>query len=286
MAIDSQTIHRAIANTYDELSAQYERVVAPVYRPLAKRLLQHIDLRPGWHVLDAGTGTGLVALLAAPRVTKTGKVLGVDASEQMLAFARAKAIQFGFDQCDFRVGDLQALDLPNGSCDATLSQFALHYTEPARALAEFQRVLKPGGQLALQIWAMDSSLPHKIMYDVLPPYRVQDAPEALAHLRAQSARSYLFRQTFGSVEQIAHAVKLAGFENSHARQEQHPARVTSIEAFIEYANASPLLHAEIAALSVKTREDYFAAARAALHRFETANGFEWTLHTITVLATR
>ncbi len=286
MSIDSQTIHRAIANTYDELSARYERIVMPVYRPLAKRLLQHIDLRPGWSVLDAGTDTGLVALLAAPRVTQTGKVIGVDASEQMLAVARHKANQFGFAQCEFRVGDLHTLDLPDTSLDAALSQFALHYTEPARALAEFYRVLKPGGTLAMQIWAMDSSQPHKTMYDVLAPYRVQETTEALAHLRAQSTRSYLFRQTFGSMEQIGAAVKLAGFENVNARQEEYPARVANVEAFLEFANASPLLHAEITALSAETRAIYLDLARAALGRFETATGFAWTLHTITVLATR
>lgn len=286
MSIDVQTIHRAIANTYDELSTQYERVVAPVYRPLAKRLLQHIDLRPGWNVLDAGTGTGLVALLAAPRVTKTGKVIGIDASEQMLAYARAKATQFGFSQCEFRRGDVQALDLPNASHDAVLSQFALHYTEPARALAEFQRVLKPGGILALQIWAMDSSLPHKTMYDVLAPYRTPHESEALAHLRAQSARSYLFRQTFGSVEQIVAAVKQAGFENINARQEEHPARVANVEAFLEFADSSPLLHAEIAALAPEPHANYLTAARLALEPFETAAGFVWTLTTIAIVANK
>lgn len=280
MSVDSQTIQRAIADTYDELSAQYERVVAPVYRPMAKRLLQHIDLRPGWRVLDAGTGTGLVALLAAPRVTKTGAVIGVDASEQMLAFAHAKATQFGFSQCEFRVGDLHALDLPDAALDAALSQFALHYTEPARALAEFQRALKPGGILALQIWALDSSLPHKTMYDVLAPYRVKEEKATLAHLRAQSARSYLFRQTFGAVEQIVEAVKQAEFENVNAREEHYPARVANVDAFFEFANASPLLHAEIAALSETTRATYFAAARAALRPFETATGFAWTAHTL------
>lgn len=284
MSIDSQTIHRAIASTYDELSERYERVVTPVYRAMAKKLLQHIDLRPGWSVLDAGTGTGLVALLAAPRVTKTGKVIGIDASEQMLAFARNKANQFGFSQCEFRIGDLHALDLPDNSLDAVLSEFALHYTEPARTLAEFLRVLKPGGTLAMQIWAMDSSLPHKTMYEVLAPYRVKEESEALAHLRAQSARSYLFRQTFGSIEQIIEAVKQAGFKNVNALQEQHPVRVANVEAYFEFADASPLLHAEIAALAPDARAQYFATARAALGQFATANGFAWNMHTIIVLA--
>ncbi|MBI5303601.1 MAG: methyltransferase domain-containing protein [Chloroflexi bacterium] len=284
MSVDPQMIQRAIAGMYDELSARYERVVAPVYRPMAKRLVQLIDLRPGWVALDAGAGTGLVALLAAPRVGKTGRIIGVDASEQMLAFARVHAAQFGFSQCEFRIGDLNALDLPEASCDAVLSQFALHYTDPARSLAEFYRVLKPDGILALQIWAMDSSAPHKTMYDVLTPYRAKEETDVLAHLRAQSTRAYLFRQTFGAVDQITRAVELAGFENVDARQEHYPARVADREAFLEFADASPLLHAEIAALPADVRTRYLDAARVALERFQAASGFAWTFHTLALIA--
>ena len=143
-----RAIQRALAETYDALAPTYARVVAPIYRPLAKRLLQLVDLRPGWQVLDAGAGTGLVALLAAPRVTKSGKIIGIDASDKMLEIARGKAAQFGFSQCEFRVGNLEALDLPDAQFNAALSEFALHYTDPAKSLREFYRVLVPGGTQA------------------------------------------------------------------------------------------------------------------------------------------
>jgi ubiquinone/menaquinone biosynthesis C-methylase UbiE len=281
---DANSIHRALAETYDQLATEYARVVAPVYRPLAKRLLQLIDLRPGWRVLDAGTGTGLLALLAAPRVTQTGAVIGVDASEQMRARARARAAQFGFSQCDFRVGDLHALDFPANHFNAILSQFALHYTEPAKSLAEFFRVLAPAGMLALHIWALDSSAPHKKMYEVLPPYRVNEETDTLAHLRAQAARSYLFRQTFGTPAQIQSALAFAGFANVEARAETHPARVANTDAFLELAHASPLLRAEIFAMPEQARTEYLRAARAALREFETPQGFAWTFNTIAITA--
>ncbi|MBI5652909.1 MAG: methyltransferase domain-containing protein, partial [Chloroflexi bacterium] len=237
-----------------------------------------------WCVLDAGAGTGLIALLAAPRVTKSGAVIGVDASEQMLAHARARAAQFGFSQCAFRAGDLHALDFSANHFNAILSQFALHYTEPAKALAEFYRVLAPGGMLALHIWALDSSAPHTKMYQVLPPYRANTETEMLAHLRAQAARSYLFRQTFGTSAQIQDALASAGFVNVEARAEAHPTRVANTDAFLELAHASPLLRAEILAMPEISRGEFLRAARAELRAFESLNGFAWTFHVIAVTA--
>lgn len=282
--MDEQQIHQTIASTYDALAEKYERAVVPVYRPLAKRMLQYIDLRPGWTVLDAGTGTGLVALLGAVRVGKGGKMIGVDASEQMLAFARKKAAQFGFTQCDFRVGDLHALDFPDATFNVVLSEFALHYTAIERSFRELHRVLQPSGALVLQLWAAESSAPHKAMWDALAPYRVPEASGPLAALRAQAERSYAFRRTYGSADTLKRAVELAGFSSVEAHPDEHPIKVANLDAFLEIASASPALNAEITALTEEPRRDYFREVRAMLKQFETPNGFEWVFKTIAVVA--
>ncbi len=277
-------LQQTIGATYDALAAAYERAVVPVYRPLAKRLLQFVDLRPGWQVLDAGTGTGLVALLGAPRVGKTGKMIGVDASKQMLEIARKKASQFGFTQCEFRFGDLEALEFPDSAFNIVLSQFAIHYTDLNKSLREFYRVLEPGGKLLVHAWQTDSSAPQKTMYDSLSNYRVKEAGESLAILRAQGERSYQFRQVYGSADAMKQAVQAAGFANVEAHAEEHPTKVVNIDAFLDLASASPLLNSEINALSVESRESYLRDVRAALRAFETPNGFEWTYRTIAVIA--
>ena len=156
-------IKQTLAATYDELALEYERAVVPIFRPMAKRLIQLVDLRPGWRVLDVGTGTGLVATLAAPFVGKSGKIIGIDSADKMLDIARKKADQFGVTQCEFRHGDLEKLEFEKAQFDAALTQFALHHVDPAPSLRELQRVLVPGGTLAIHEWMESPNTPNQAL---------------------------------------------------------------------------------------------------------------------------
>ena len=283
-AIDDSKTKEMLAETYNALASEYERAVVPVFRPIAKRMLQLIDLRPGWQVLDAGTGTGLIALLGAPRVGKSGKMIGVDASEKMREVAQRKAAQFGFTQCEFRVGDLEGLDLPDAQFNAVLSQFALHHTDPTQSLRELHRVLAPGGTFVAQEWGESSNTPNKAIFDVLAKYRAAEASGALALARAHSERAYKFRTELTKPEVMAELARAAGFSDADARVEQHALRVGNVDALIDLASAAPLLHVETAALSEDTRAAFIDEARAALRGFETARGFEWTYSVVALVA--
>jgi SAM-dependent methyltransferase len=98
--------------------------------------------------LDVGTGTGLLLELVAPRAERA---LGVDASRDMLALARARLAERGLaDRCAVRQADMYRLPLPDGGFDVVALQMVLHYAEdPAAALAEAARVLRPDGLLLL-----------------------------------------------------------------------------------------------------------------------------------------
>jgi ubiquinone/menaquinone biosynthesis C-methylase UbiE len=282
--MDKQQIKSTLTENYNALAAAYERAVVPVFRPIAKRMIQLIDLRPGWHVLDAGTGTGLVALLGAARVGKTGKMIGVDAAEKMLELARHKAEQFGFTQCEFRVGDLEALDLPDAQFNAVLSQFALHHTDPAKAMREFARVLLPGGTLVVHEWADTADTPNKVVFDILSKYRAADAGGALALARAQSERAYNFRVKVATEAGMSELAKSAGFSDVRIQVEEHHLRLASVDAFIDYAAAAPLVFAELAALSPEVRVNFNDEVRRSLRSFETAQGFEWTYRVLSLVA--
>jgi ubiquinone/menaquinone biosynthesis C-methylase UbiE len=96
-------------------------------------------------LLDIGTGTGRVLELLAPRV-RLG--LGVDASKAMLALARSRLAHTGLAHCAVRLADMYRLPLADASFDTAVLQMVLHYAEdPAGAVAESSRVLRPGGRL-------------------------------------------------------------------------------------------------------------------------------------------
>jgi ArsR family transcriptional regulator len=98
-------------------------------------------------LLDIGAGTGRLLELVAPRC---GAVLGVDASREMLALARARLAERNLSNCAVRQADMYRLPLPDAGFDAVTLQMVLHYAEdPAAALAEAGRVLRPGGTLLI-----------------------------------------------------------------------------------------------------------------------------------------
>ena len=98
--------------------------------------------------LDIGTGTGRLLELVAPRAERA---FGVDASRDMLALARARFAEHGVaDRCAVRQADMYRLPLPDGGFDVVALQMVLHYADdPAAALAEAARVLRPDGLLVV-----------------------------------------------------------------------------------------------------------------------------------------
>ena len=146
------------AASYDGLSEAFDRFSEKFSTPLARRLLDAAQVGPADRVLDVGTGTGVVALLAAARVAPEARVVGIDISEEMLATARAKAARLPqADRIELRRMDVQAMDLPDASFDAVVSLFAIHHLpDPPVALEQMHRVLRPGGRLAV---AMGSGPP-------------------------------------------------------------------------------------------------------------------------------
>jgi ubiquinone/menaquinone biosynthesis C-methylase UbiE len=110
-------------------------------------LLALLPAGPLGRVLDIGTGTGRLLELLAPRCDSA---LGVDASRDMLALARTRLGRAGLSHCAVRLADMYRLPLADASVDLALIQMVLHYAEdPAAAVAEAARVLRPGGLLVI-----------------------------------------------------------------------------------------------------------------------------------------
>jgi len=104
--------------------------------------------RPGTHVLDIACGTGAATFWLPDRVGTWGRVVGLDASADMLALARARG-----QHIEWVKGRAEALPFPDASFDAVVSQFGLmFFDDRPRALAEMWRVLRPSGHLAVAVW--------------------------------------------------------------------------------------------------------------------------------------
>jgi len=124
-------------------------------------------LQEGETVLDLGSGAGFDAFLAARAVGPSGRVIGVDMTDEMLAKARANAQRGGFTHVEFRKGLIEALPVDDGSVDAVISNCVINLVaDKAAVYREVARVLRPGGRMVISDVVLDAPLPAVVAEDV------------------------------------------------------------------------------------------------------------------------
>ena len=127
-----------------------------------------LDLRPGETMLDLGSGGGLDAMLAARAVGPSGRVIGVDMTDEMIARARASAAEAGWTQIEFRKGRLESLPVEDASIDAVTSNCVINLVpDKAAVFREAARVLRPGGRMVVSDIVLDGPLPDVVSRDIM-----------------------------------------------------------------------------------------------------------------------
>jgi SAM-dependent methyltransferase len=201
------------------------------------------SLAPGETVLDLGSGAGIDCFLASRRVGPTGRVIGVDMTVEMIERARRNAETGGYDNVEFRLGEIEALPVADASVDVIISNCVLNLSAAKeRALAEAHRVLKPGGRVVVS--DMVSEVP---------------VPQVLAgSLDAVAACLPTYREHY--LEQF----RKAGFEDVRITAEKpYPASYILAEAGVrEFLAAHPGERAGLEAFAGSIAGAHFEATKA------------------------
>ena len=125
--------------------------------------LGHAAVTPGETILDLGSGAGIDAFLAARETGPGGRVIGVDMTASMLTRARGNASKGGFQNVEFRLGEIENLPVADGTVDVIISNCVINLSpDKARVFAEALRALRPGGRMVVSDLVLVAPLPEAV----------------------------------------------------------------------------------------------------------------------------
>lgn len=215
-------LHRGSSEAY------HQYIGKTIVSPWTEDLIEAADVRRGHRVLDVACGTGLVAREAARRVGEAGSVAGLDMNSGMLDVARS----IGELPIEWEQGDVAEIPFEDSEFDVVLCQQGLQFfADKAGALKEMNRVLKPGGRMALNLFRSIDHCPwHRAVADALERHV---SPEVAAVIRGSFS--------LGDSNEIRGLILGAGFRDVHIRIESKLIRHPSIAEFLPgYLASTPV----------------------------------------------
>jgi SAM-dependent methyltransferase len=198
-------------------AGDYDRLASYGSAPEAAHLVRLAGVRAGERVLDVGTGSGLVAIVAAQQ---GARATGVDPTPELLAKATENAALAGCPDIEWQAGAAEALPFSDASFDVVLSQYAHMFSpQPETAAHEMLRVLKPGGRIAFAAWTPDGLAPRLmgLTFRYLPPMPGATPPSPFEWGDAHGVEQYLRGRVRDVVFEPA-ALQLPALSTGHARR--------------------------------------------------------------------
>jgi SAM-dependent methyltransferase len=208
-----------VKETFDAVADEYDAVGVEFFRPIARGLVDALDIRPGERVLDVGCGKGAALV---PAAEAAGSATGIDLSPRMVELAKEAAA--GLD-VDVRVGDAMTPDV-EGPFDVVCSSLVLFFLpDPAAALAAWNGLLRDGGRVGVSTFGPYSES-WQAVDDVFKPY----LPRDLTDPRTTGAES-----PFASDEGVERLVGSAGFTDVRTITHQLPVRFTDPDQWYRWS---------------------------------------------------
>jgi ubiquinone/menaquinone biosynthesis C-methylase UbiE len=186
-------------STYDEASRDYEDASRDYWQYLSARTVDALGLKSGERVLDAPCGTGAALILASERVGATGRVVGLDYAEQMVALARERVRASGIENVQVRIADMTAIAPPSEPFDALLCVLGVFFVDdmPGLVRSFFDLVRPAGGRVGVAVFGEHFFEPLRTVFvdavaQVLPsfhvvePWRRLETEQALEQVFAEA----------------------------------------------------------------------------------------------------
>jgi len=156
VSFDANAYRESSLSGWEEAAAGWIRHQAQMRawsEDVSQAMIAAVAPQPGEQVLELAAGLGETGLLAAELVAPVGSVVISDQAEGMLEGARARAAELGVTNVDFKVLNAEWIDLPLASLDIVLCRYGyMLMADPAAALSETRRVLRPGGRAGIAVW--------------------------------------------------------------------------------------------------------------------------------------
>jgi SAM-dependent methyltransferase len=143
--------------TWDRMATGWENWRQRVWdttQIVGQRMVAAVAPQPGQTILEVAAGLGDTGYLALERIGAEGKLISTDFAPEMVAAGQRRADELGLGNVEHRVLDAERMDLEDDSVDGALCRWGyMLMADPAQALGETRRVLKPGGRLCFSVWA-------------------------------------------------------------------------------------------------------------------------------------